>query len=80
LYKLILKKNIIIYFLNNYIMETGLMISVIGISLLLLYGITKILEFYGIGINVYGSYVAFYLFILLSVFILPTNYYNVLKK
>lgn len=56
------------------------MISVIGISLLLLYGITKILEFYGIGINVYGSYVAFYLFILLSVFILPTNYYNVLKK
>jgi hypothetical protein len=61
-------------------METGLMISVIGISLLLLYGITKILEFYGIGINVYGSYVAFYLFILLSVFILPTNYYNVLKK
>jgi len=61
-------------------MESGLMISVIGISLLLLYGITKILEFYGIGINVYGSYVAFYLFILLSVFILPTNYYNVLKK
>jgi hypothetical protein len=61
-------------------METGLMISIIGISLLLLYGITKILEFYGIGINVYGSYVAFYLFILLSVFILPTNYYNVLKK
>jgi hypothetical protein len=61
-------------------METGLMISVIGISLLLLYGITKILEFYGIGINVYGSYVAFYIFILLSVFILPTNYYNVLKK
>jgi len=56
------------------------MISVIGISLLLLYGITKILEFYGIGINVYGSYVAFYLFILFSVFILPTNYYNVLKK
>jgi hypothetical protein len=61
-------------------METGLMISIIGISLLLLYGITKILEFYGIGINVYGSYVAFYLFILLTVFILPTNYYNVLKK
>jgi hypothetical protein len=61
-------------------MESGLMISIIGISLLLLYGITKILEFYGIGINVYGSYVAFYIFILISVFILPTNYYNVVKK
>ena len=56
------------------------MISIIGISLLLLYGITKILEFYGIGINIYGSYVAFYVFILISVFILPTKYYNVVKN
>ena len=50
------------------------MITIIGISLLLLYGIIKILEFYGIGIDVYGSYVAFYIFILISVFILPLNY------
>ena len=56
------------------------MISIIGITLLLMYGIIKILEFYGIGINVYGSYFAFYIFILISVFILPNNYYSVVKK
>ena len=61
-------------------MESGLMISIIGITLLLMYGIIKILEFYGIGINVYGSYFAFYIFILISVFILPNNYYSVVKK
>jgi hypothetical protein len=41
---------------------------------LLVYGITKILEFYGLGINIYGSYLVFYIFILISAFILPHNY------
>ena len=47
-------------------------ITILGISILLIYGIIRILEFYGIGINMYGSYVAFYVFILLSSFILKT--------
>jgi hypothetical protein len=47
-------------------------ISVLGVTILLIYGITKILEFYGIGINVYGSYVAFYVFILISSFVLES--------
>ena len=40
-------------------------ITVVGITLLLVYGLTKILDFYGIGINVYGSYLAFYIFIMI---------------
>ena len=52
------------------------MITTLGIAILLIYGITRILEFYGIGINVYGSYVAFYLFILITSYVLPREYYR----
>lgn len=55
-------------------MDSSTTITILGISLLLIYGLTKILEFYGIGIDVYGSYLAFYLFLLLSAFVLPRNY------
>jgi hypothetical protein len=47
---------------------------------LLVYGLTRILEFYGIGINVYGSYIAFYLFMLISSFILPREYPRVVLQ
>ena len=62
-------------------MSASSMITTLGISILLVYGITKILEFYGVGINVYGSYIAFYFFILISSFILPRDYVriNILK-
>jgi hypothetical protein len=49
-------------------------ITILGITTLVTYGIIKILEFYGIGINIYGSYIAFYFFILISAFILPREY------
>lgn len=49
-------------------------ITNIGISIILLYSITQILNFYGIGVNVYGTYVAFYIFLFLSTYILPTEY------
>jgi hypothetical protein len=55
-------------------MSTSSIITTLGISILLVYGITKILEFYGLGINIYGSYLVFYIFILISAFILPHNY------
>ena len=55
-------------------MSVSTIITTLGISLLLVYGITRILEFYGIGINIYGSYIAFYLFILITSFVLPRNY------
>jgi hypothetical protein len=55
-------------------MPSSSIITTIGISILLVYGFTRLLEFYGIGINIYGSYFAFYFFILLSAFILPRDY------
>jgi hypothetical protein len=52
-------------------------ITVVGITLLLVYGLTKILDFYGIGINVYGSYLAFYIFIMISALVLPREYVRI---
>jgi hypothetical protein len=45
-------------------------ISILGVSILLIYGLIRILEFYGIGINMYGSYVVFYVFVLVSSYVL----------
>jgi hypothetical protein len=55
-------------------MSTSLIITTLGVSIIIIYGIIKLLDFYGIGINVYGSYIAFYVFIVLSSFILPREY------
>ena len=55
-------------------MSASSIITVLGVSILLVYGLTRMLEFYGIGINVYGSYVSFYFFLLISSFILPRDY------
>jgi hypothetical protein len=55
-------------------MTSTSIITSLGIFILLVYGLSKILEFYGIGINIYGSYIAFYAFLLISVFILPLQY------
>lgn len=57
-------------------MSSSSTITILGVTLLLVYGTTRILEFYGIGINIYGSYLAFYLFLLLSAFVLPRNYHK----
>jgi hypothetical protein len=56
--------------------DYGSAITTIGLTLLLVYGLTKILEFYGIGIAVYGPYIAFYLFLLLTSYVLPRDYYK----
>ena len=55
-------------------MSSSSIITTLGISLILIYGVTKILEFFGIGIDVYGSYLSFYVFLLISSFILPREY------
>ena len=55
-------------------MYTGSAITGIGTMILLIYGITRILEFYGIGIDKYGSYLAFYFFLFISMYIIPTKY------
>jgi hypothetical protein len=55
-------------------MSTSSIITILGTYILISYGLSRILEFYGIGINVYGSYLAFYTFIIISMFILPREY------
>ena len=52
-------------------MKTGTIITLIGFSILIMYAISQLLNFYGIGSNVYGVYFVFYAFILLSVLVLP---------
>jgi hypothetical protein len=61
-------------------MSASSIITTLGISILLVYGLTKILEFYGISVNVYGSYISFYFFILITSFILPRNYPRIIQN
>ena len=49
-------------------------ITLIGLTIILLYSITQIFKFYGVGEDVYGVYVLFYLFIILCILILPGDY------
>jgi hypothetical protein len=47
------------------------LITGIGLSLLLLFTIPKILNFYDITIDMYGPYLGFIIFILITMFVLP---------
>jgi hypothetical protein len=58
-------------------MSSSSIITTVGISIILLYGLIKILDFFGLGIDVYGSYLSFYIFLLISSFILPREYPNI---
>jgi hypothetical protein len=55
------------------------LITGMGISILALYCIPKILNFYGITIETYGPYLAFFIFIVISAFILPRNFTDIFK-
>ena len=48
-------------------------ITLIGLSIIFLYSLIQILKFYGIGEDVYGVYILFYIFMLISILILPTK-------
>ena len=48
-------------------------ITNLGIIILITYCITQLLNFYGIGINIYGTYLSFYAFLLLSSYVLPKS-------
>jgi len=63
-----------IYFFNKYnTMSAGANITIIGMSIIFFYALIKILNFYGIGSNVYGVYLFFYASIILSMFVLPNS-------
>jgi hypothetical protein len=49
-------------------------ITLIGINVILIYSIIQILKFYGVDESVYGIYLLFYIFILISVLVLPNDY------
>ena len=46
-------------------------ITMIGLSIIILYVIVQILTFYGVGTEVYGYYICFYILMLLFVLTLP---------
>lgn len=48
-------------------------ITLVGFSIIFFYSLIKILDFYGVGQEVYGAYVLFYAFIILSIIILPND-------
>ena len=49
-------------------------ITLIGLSIIFFYSVTQILKFYGVGEDVYGIYVLFYILIIISILILPNDY------
>jgi branched-subunit amino acid ABC-type transport system permease component len=49
-------------------------ITIISLTILIVYCIVKILNFYGVNISKYGSYLAFYFFLLITAYILPRQY------
>ena len=49
-------------------------ITLLGISLIFFYSVSQILKFYGVGEEVYGYYLIFYAFIILSILIFPNEY------
>lgn len=55
-------------------MSAGKIITILGFSLIFMYVIIQILTFYGVGSDAYGTYIGFYLFLLLSMLILPNAY------
>ena len=49
-------------------------ITLLGLSVIFFYSLNQILQFYGITPEAYTIYIYFYLFILISIFILPNEY------
>jgi hypothetical protein len=49
-------------------------ITALGLFLLITYSTTQLLKFYGVSVETYGLYLVFYLFLLVTAFILPRNY------
>lgn len=52
-------------------------ITIFGIAIIFFYVLIQILKFYGVGEEVYGIYIIFYIMLLLSTCILPNNYPSV---
>jgi len=49
-------------------------ITLLGVSIIFFYSLTQILKFYGVGEDVYGVYILFYIMIIISILVLPNEY------
>jgi hypothetical protein len=49
-------------------------ITIFGLTMLIIYATTSILNFYGVGVDKYGSYLVFYIFLIICANILDTDY------
>jgi len=49
-------------------------ITLVGVSIIFLYSLVQIMRFYGVGEEVYGVYLLFYVFLMVSMLILPKDY------
>lgn len=54
-------------------MSFGNIITILGVSTIFFYSIIQVLKFYGIGEEVYGYYLIFYVFMIISIIILPNS-------
>lgn len=59
-------------------MKTSNIITLLGVSGLIIYALIQILNFYGISSSIYGIYLIFYIFIIFSIIVLPTDYPKIL--
>lgn len=59
-------------------MSVSNLITILGVFILLFYSMVTILKFYGINESVYGIYLLFYIFIVVSMIVLPTEYPKIL--
>lgn len=49
-------------------------VTFLGLSIIFFYSLTQILKFYGVNEDVYGTYILFYVFIIICMFVLPKEY------
>jgi hypothetical protein len=49
-------------------------ITLLGLSVIFFYSLIQILKFYGVSTEAYSIYVYFYIFILITIFVLPNDY------
>ena len=58
-------------------MNLANIITLLGISMIFFYSIIQILKFYGVKEENYGIYLLFYMFLILSIIVLPHDYPSV---
>jgi hypothetical protein len=49
-------------------------ITFIGLSIIFFYSLSQILNFFGINQEIYGPYLLFYIFMAVSILVLPNSY------